>query len=87
MSQRHVHIGAEICAAIGVDPKMTTAIDLHFGVNEVATVTVARHLSRDEAADVAAVLRYYNIVPVPEVKAPLSAADSAVQKIVGGVAP
>ena len=87
MSERHIHVGAEICAAIGVDPKMTVAIDLHFGVNDVATVTVERHLSRDEAADVAAVLRYYNIVPVPDVEPPLSLADQAVQKIAGAATP
>lgn len=58
-----ISTGAEICDALGLDPKCTTAVNIRVRPGKVVTVTVAQHLPID--GRLTAVLRKFSLAEIP----------------------
>jgi len=54
-------IGPAICHALGLDPDVVTALDLHVSVEDVPTLTVTRFIRDDETEAMVEVLGRYEL--------------------------
>lgn len=58
--------GVAIAEALGLQANRITGIDLHFAVGEIVTAEVSMFVEDDQAAEIAMLLKKYELVEVDE---------------------
>ena len=57
-------IGLEICRKLGIDPSSVTSIDIRLEAGGLAKVTVMTIITAADGANIAGLIKHYNLVPI-----------------------